>query len=77
MQLHYGWGQKSVSKTGACSAEQSAHSKNATSPAVRLTLLRIPSYACTSVNVAADFDDSADCKALTVTVFLTSETCCE
>ena len=49
-------------------AEHSAHSTNATSPAVRLTVIRIPSYACTSVTVAAVFDDSPDCKALTVTV---------
>ena len=59
---------KSANKTSACSAEHSAHSNNATSPAVRLTMLRIPSYACTSVTVAADFDESADCKPLTVTV---------
>ena len=65
----YSWGQKSVSKTGACSAEHSAHSNNAILPAVRLTVFRISSYACTSVTVAAEFDDSADCKALTVTVF--------
>ena len=68
-QAIYSWGQKSVSKTRACSAEHSAHSNDATSPAVQLTVPRIPSYACTSVAVAADFDASADCKALTVTVF--------
>ena len=69
---YYSWWQKSVSKIGACSAaaEHSAHSNNATCPAVRLTVLSIPSYACTGVTVAADLDDSADCKALTVTVFL-------
>ena len=66
----YSWGQKSVSKISACSAEHSAHSNNAAWPGVRLTVLSIPSYACTSVTVAADLDDSADCKALTVTDFL-------
>ena len=65
----YSWSQKSVSKTRACSVEHSAHSNKATSPAVRLPVLRIPSYACTGVTVAADFDVRADCKALIVTVF--------
>ena len=53
----------------ACSAEHSTHSNNVTWPAVLLTMLSIPSYACTSVTVAADSDDSAYCRALTMTVF--------
>ena len=48
-------------KPGLAQQNKSAHSYNATSPAVRLTVLRIPSYACTIVTVAAEFDDSADC----------------
>ena len=62
------WGQKSVSKTGACSAEQSANNNNATWPAVRLTALTMSSYAGTSVTVAAEFDCSAYRRALTTTV---------
>ena len=72
-QAIYSWGQKSAFKTRACSANHSAHSNNATSPAVRLTVLRIPLYKWTSVTVAADFDATAvDCDC-----FFTSEPCCE
>ena len=60
--------QSLYSKTGACSVKHSAHSNNATWPAERLTIISIPSYAFTNVTVVADFDDSAYCRALTMTV---------
>ena len=53
----YSWGQMSVSdsKTDACSAEHSAHMNNATWPAVRPTILSIPSCACSSGTFCCTF----------------------